>query len=109
MNRQAQVYVRLDQHKTIIEINSSIFIEDINNWIKIDEGYGDKYCHAQGNYLPNGLIDNFGKYNYKYDNGYIIELTSEEKENLYPIVLSENKLEELDRRVTNLETLHNIT
>ena len=108
MNGQAQVYIRLDQHKTITQINSSIFIKDISDWIMIDEGHGDKYCHAQGNYLPNGLVDNFGRYNYKYNNNHIIELTNEEKESLYPIASSECKIEELDRRVTDLETLHNI-
>lgn len=107
MHRQAQVYIRLDGHKTIIEINSSIFIDDLNGWIMIDEGYGDKYCHAQGNYLSKGLRDVNGIYNYKYHNGHIVELTKEEKENLYPIIISEDKLEELDKRVSNLETLHN--
>lgn len=105
MIQPAQVYVRLDQHKTIIEINSSIFIEDKTDWIEIDSGFGDKYCHAQGNYLPKGLTDYNGKYNYKYDGG-LVELTDEEKAALYPTVVVETELEKLESRVSYLESLH---
>ena len=105
MNQLAQVYVRLDQHQTITEINSSIFIKDTTDWIMIDEGSGDTFCHAQGNYLSKGLTDLNGKYNYKYDGG-LVELTDEEKQSLYPPVVVETELEKLESRVSYLESLH---
>ena len=79
-----KVYVKLDENKIITQINSSIFLKDMTDYICIDEGMGDKFAHAQGNYLPKGLMDNNGKYNYKFDNG-LVELTDEEKEVLFPV------------------------
>ena len=105
MIQPAQVFVRLDKHQTIIEINSSIFIKDTTDWTIIDEGSGDTFCHAQGNYLTKGLTDLNGKYNYKY-NGDVVELTDEEKQSLYPPVVIETELEKLESRVSYLESLH---
>ena len=45
------VYVRADEAERIVEINSSAFLADTAGWTAIDEGYGDKYHHAQGNYF----------------------------------------------------------
>lgn len=101
MIQPAQVYIRLDQHKTIIEINSSIFISDTTGWIIIDSGEDDRFCHAQNHYLPKGLTDVNGKYNYKYD-GELVELTDEEKESLYHTVIAPT----LEDRVSYLESLH---
>ena len=81
-----KVYTKLDNHNVITEINSSIFLDNVEDYICIDEGNGDKYAHAQGNYLEKPLIDFQGRYNYKYINNNIIELTEEEKEKLFPPV-----------------------
>lgn len=108
MDYSIQVYVRLDENKTIIEINSSTFIEDTTDWLMIDKGIGDKYSHAQNNYLPKGLVDLQGKYNYKYDNGRFIELGDQEKEELYPTIVEESQFEQLDARITYLESLHQV-
>jgi hypothetical protein len=67
----AKVYVKLDSNKVVTAINSSIFLSDVTGWTQIDEGDGDKYVHAMGMYLPNGLMDEFGFYNYKYNNALI--------------------------------------
>ena len=54
----SKVYIKTDEANNIIEINSDIFIENPSqDWILIDEGYGDKYVHAQGNYLDKPLFD----------------------------------------------------
>lgn len=45
------VYVKYDNDGNIKEINSDIFIKDFTGWQKIDEGYGDKFAHAQSQYL----------------------------------------------------------
>lgn len=59
------VYVRTDSQNNIIEINSDIFIRDLTGWIKIDEGNGDKFAHAQSQYFDKPLVDDNGNYNYK--------------------------------------------
>lgn len=78
-----KVYAKLDENNVIISINSSIFLKDTTDYIEIDEGMGDKFAHAQGNYLEKGLTDEQGRYNYKYDKKLVL-LTDEEKEVLFP-------------------------
>lgn len=78
-----KVYIKLDSNKVVKEINSSIFIRNPTDFIEIDEGYGDKFSHAQSQYLEKGLIDEKGRYNYKYDTA-LVELTEEEKNILFP-------------------------
>ena len=72
------VYVRTDDAGRITAINSSAFLPDITGWTQIDEGYGDKYHHAQGNYFPQPIMDNRGIYRYKLANGRPVERTQEE-------------------------------
>lgn len=68
------VYIKINSLGNVINICSDLFISDTSKWIKIDEGYGDKYAHAQSNYLSKPIIDISGKYNYIYKNGKIIEV-----------------------------------
>ncbi len=77
------VLVRTDEQNRITEINSSAFVADANGWTKIDEGCGDKYHHAQGNYLPKPLMDERGVYRYKLENGQAVERTQEERDGDY--------------------------
>ncbi|MBW6408472.1 hypothetical protein [Clostridium weizhouense] len=94
-----KVYVKLDKNNCIIKINSSIFLQDITGYICIDEGFGDKYSHAQGNYFTidgkKPLIDMQGRYNYKLVDNKPIELTEEEKEVLFPPVSQQPNQQEL--------------
>ena len=73
-----KVYIKADDNNNIIDINSSIFITDLTDWIEVDSGAGDKYAHAQGHYFNKPLINENGVYNYKYIDGVIIEKTPEE-------------------------------
>lgn len=50
----ANVYVKIDSKSVITEINSDIFLHTVGKYTLIDEGVGDKYAHAQGNYLEHG-------------------------------------------------------
>ena len=72
------VYVKLDEENRITGVNSSAFLRDITGWIEIDEGYGDKYHHAQGNYFPQPIMDDRGIYRYKMVDGKPVERTKEE-------------------------------
>ena len=69
MDEKYIVYVRADEAGRIVEINSSAFLADTAGWTAIDEGYGDKYHHAQGNYFPLSLYGTDGCANYKLADG----------------------------------------
>ena len=73
-----KVYIKINEKNHVTDINSEVFISDTSDWIEIDEGEGDKYAHAQGNYLPNPLRTSYGCYRYKYENNTIIELTDDD-------------------------------
>lgn len=51
------VYVKADAQGRIIAINSDAFLAVTIGWQAIDSGLGDRYLHAQGNYLPGDLFE----------------------------------------------------
>ena len=53
----AKVYVKTDANDVITEINSDIFLHTVEEYTLIGEGNGDRFAHAQGNYLECGLFD----------------------------------------------------
>ena len=77
-----KVYINKDSENNITSINSEIFLseeEEMSTMTEIDKGKGDKYAHAQGLYLEKGLVDEHGRYNYKYVAGKVIEVAEEDK------------------------------
>ena len=72
------VYVKSNAEGYITAVNSSAFLTDLTGWTEIDSGTGDKYHHAQGNYLPGPLMTEGGAYRYKLVNSKVIECTPEE-------------------------------
>lgn len=80
MNNEYKVYVSL-QDGCITSINSDIFLseEEMSTMTEIDKGQGDKYAHAQGQYLEKGLVDEHGRYNYRFVEGKVIEVAEAEK------------------------------
>lgn len=73
-----KVYVRTDSGGIITDINSSAFISG-DGWTEIDCGEGDRFHHAQGNYLEAALTDGDGLYNYKLVGGVLVLRSDEEK------------------------------
>lgn len=73
------VYAKTDDRNVITAINSSAFLSDVTDWMEIDEGDGDRYYHAQNNYLPAGLMDENGIFNYKLVDNQPVLRTAEEK------------------------------
>lgn len=63
---QCTVYIKHDEQNRITAVNSSAFLFSVDGWVQIDEGRGDKYHHAQGNYFPDTLTDENGVYRYIY-------------------------------------------
>ena len=76
-----KVYVKLNDDKCITSIDSEIFLseEEIQGMTNIDEGESDKYVHAQSQYLEKGLIDEQGRYNYKFVEGKVVEIAEGDK------------------------------
>ena len=72
------VYVKPNENDYITTVNSSTFLTDTTGWTQIDEGYRDKYHHAQGNYLPQPIRTRGGAYRYKLVEGKPVECTAEE-------------------------------
>ena len=79
MGESYKVYIKTDG-TDIVAVNSSAFLTDLTDWIEIDEGLGDKYHHAQGNYFPLPIVTDSGIYRYKYVDGEVIEKTPAEIE-----------------------------
>ncbi len=59
------VLVLLNERNLIVSVNSSAFVFG-EEWVQIDEGVGDRYHHAQGNYFPAPLYDDRGIPRYVY-------------------------------------------
>lgn len=72
------VYVKTDEGDRIIAVNSDAFLPDVSGWVKIAEGYGDRYHHAQNNYFLMPIMDERGVYRYKLADGVVVERTAEE-------------------------------
>lgn len=74
-----QVFVRIDDKRRIISVESSGFLVDQTGWVQIDEGSGDRYYLAQGNYFAKPLTDARNVSRYALDeNGKPYELTQDE-------------------------------
>lgn len=75
-----KVYVSL-QDGYITSINSEIFLseEEIQTMTEIGQGQSDKYTHAQSQYLEKELVDEHGRYNYKFVEGKVIEVAEADK------------------------------
>ena len=76
-----RVFIAIDTNSYITSINSEIFLsqKEIQTMTEIDKGEGDKYAHAQSQYLEKGLVDEHGRYNYKYVEGKVVEVAEEDK------------------------------
>lgn len=94
-----KVYVKIEG-QLITAINSDAFLADTTDWTKIDEGEGDRYMHAQGNYFPKPLMDEQRRYRYKLVDGMVVERTPEElAADAMPVPIPT-----LEERTTALET-----
>ena len=72
-----KVLVRIDDAGRVTAINSDAFVSG-DGWTQIDEGEGDRYRHAQNNYLLKPLTDERGVYRYKLVDGLVVQRTQAE-------------------------------
>lgn len=79
-NEPTKVYIKTDDSGNVTAVNSGIFLSNLNltGWIYIDEGYGDKYAHAQGHYFDKPIMTDDGICRYKYVDNAVAEKTDEE-------------------------------
>lgn len=73
-----KVYARVDERGRVLAVGSSAFLDDLDGWVEIDQGSGDRYQHAQANYLPGPLLDEHGICRYKLLDGALVERTADE-------------------------------
>ena len=66
-----KVYIEIDRDNNIVKVFSSDFEQPTSTSIKIDEGFGDKYRHAQSQYFDKPLMNDNGNYNYTYYGGVV--------------------------------------
>lgn len=72
-----KVYARVDAKGRILAINSDAFLPDTSGWVLIDEGTGDRYHHAQGNYLG-PVMNESGVPMFKLVDGVVMRRTAAE-------------------------------
>ena len=77
---KSRVYVLCDSENRVLRLEGEYSLpNDLTNWIKIDEGFGDKYALAQSHYLDKPLYDGAVP-RYKLVDGKVVERTAEEIE-----------------------------
>ena len=103
--QKSKVYVLPDSSGYITRIDGGYTVSNITdpeNWVLIDEGYGDKYNLCQGNYFHHPIRTMGGAYRYKLVDGQPVECTAEEieaqEEALKPVPTPslENRVEVLE-------------
>ena len=80
VNKPYSVFIKTDERGVLIDIDSDAFLTSFDGWEKIDEGFGDKYHHAQCNYLEKPKMDENGVYRYEKKNGKIKERKKKDME-----------------------------
>lgn len=88
MKKINKIYARLDKNNVVIKMFSSVFKQPLDTDKLVEEGNEEYHAHV---HLKYSVVDSNGKYNYKYENDKLIELTDEEKNDLFPknIIVSE--------------------
>ena len=72
-----KVLVQTDDAGRVTAINSDAFVSG-DGWTAIDEGEGDRYRHAQNNYLLKPLTDERGVYRDNLVDGLVVQRTQAE-------------------------------
>ena len=80
MNQKSRVYVLTDSENRVLRLEGEYSLPaNLTGWMKIDEGYGDRFSLAQSHYLAKPLYDG-AVMRYKLVDGKVVERTAEEIE-----------------------------
>lgn len=104
---KSKVYIKIDENNRVLACEGGYTMDNISNieeWIFIDEGEGDKYNLCQSHYFDGGLYTEDGIPRYKYEDGVTMLRSDEEIEadkpsepEPEPTPIEENVWEELDK------------
>lgn len=78
-----KIYARLNEDNIVVKLFSSVFETPLETDKLIEEGNEEYHAHV---HLKYELVDMNGDYNYKFENEKMVELTDEEKAQLFPKV-----------------------
>lgn len=110
MDEKSKVYIRTDDKNRITACDGGYSTSNIKNfedWVMIDEGYGDRYNLCQSNYFEKPLYEEHGVPIYKYENGCVMERTQTEIDADIAALLvpdPQPTVAELQAKVAELET-----
>lgn len=110
------VYCDVDENYGIIKIFSTAFEKPDELKIagckqyKMDSGAGDRFKHAQNNYLPYGLFDESlrPKYKWIYYSDSVALFNERELEDLYPITIDPTEEDKIDSKILYMEMLSKV-
>lgn len=80
---KSKVYIKVDERNRILRCEGGYTMSNIQNideWIFIDEGMGDRYNLCQSHYFEGGLYTEDGIPRYKWDGEQTVLRTEEEIE-----------------------------
>lgn len=77
MEKTNKIYARLDENDIVIKIFSDVFETALDTDVLIEEGFKDYHAHV---HLKYQVMDEQGRYNYKYLDNSLVTITEEEKE-----------------------------
>lgn len=96
-----EIYVEVDEKNRIVKIFSDLFEQPTDKSIFIEAGQGDRFTHAHL-YLEKPIYDT--AYNYKYEDGEVVERTEEEKqEDITHVEPQPTELEIAQAKIAELE------
>lgn len=78
-----KIYARLNEDGIVIKLFSSVFEQPLESDKLVEEGNEEYHAHV---HLKYELMDMNGDYNYKFEDDKMVELTAEQKAELFPKV-----------------------
>ena len=101
-----KIYARLNEENVVIKLFSSVFEQPMEGDFLVEEGNEEHHAHV---HLKYELVDMNGDYNFIVKDNKLVELTDEEKAQLFPKVepvkepTLEEKYEKLEAKNIELE------
>ncbi|MGN1230668.1 MAG: hypothetical protein ACI4TP_02105 [Anaerotignum sp.] len=106
-NDKSKVYIKVDENSRILRCEGGYAmgnIENIDEWIFIDEGTGDRYNLCQSHYFDGSLFTIQGIPRYKWDGNAAIlrtveEIEADRAELPKPVPAIEERLTEMEQQL----------
>ena len=101
---KSKVYIQIDEKNRVLRCEGGYTMANIKNideWIFIDEGDGDKYNLCQAHYFEGGLFTEDSIPRYKYVDGEVVLRSEEEIESdKVEFTLELSQLDRIEAQVT---------